>query len=425
MRASYTSSHLPSALQGNPFCEALPPLPEMANLMKALLRKPTGDFASRGAEASLRFMEVSSLLDTNFPREESAMLALRCLSMLLNSYGRNNPLSTESLRDLYGIDEKTFQRASSLPLQVDASSVLGWSGMGKTTMIRTVLELFPQVIQHEIYKGRQFVRTQVLYLSIDAPIAASPKGLILNIAASLDRALGLVGPDSYVSRHRSIRMSVEAQRVLITRALLANGVGLLHVDDLQRLSEGSRTLREAVSAMIIGIANTAGCSLLFSGTPDALSVLQSNFEVTRRANRRGSFVLHPPRGDDSEFFKALVIFLFKYQLVDNPVSPDDVLQSHLLRLTAGIPGVLVMLYVAAQETAIVTGRQLTSDFFNDVMRDQFGTLQAPIRKLNQMRRRGQIKWSRDLDQAIALQFRKDAADSVGNETDTLTESVTA
>lgn len=406
--ANYSTLHLPPSCHGNPFCEALPALPDIKGLMSALVRKPSGDFSARDQADVARFMEVSSLLDTNFPRQESLLLAMRCLSMLLNSYSRNHPLSTDTLRRLYDISGDAFGVAASLPLQVDASSVLGWSGMGKTTMIRTVLEFFPQVIQHECYQGQVFSRKQVVYLSVDAPVAASPKGLILNIAFALDRALGLTGPGSHVSQHQGSRLSVESQRVLITRALASSGVGLLHIDDLQRLGEGSRTHRDAVSAMIIGIANTAGCSLLFSGTLDALGVLQSNFEVARRANRRGSFLLQPPRDDEAEFFNTLVKFLFRYQLVRQPVAPTPELCRHLLNLTAGIPGVLVMLYVAAQETAVVTSRALDAQLFSDVMRDQFGTLQAPIRKLNRMRKQGALKWSSGLDQAIGQRLPRGA-----------------
>lgn len=406
--ANYSTLHLPQSFHGNPFCEALPALPDMKGLMSALVRRPAGDFSARDQADVARFMEVSSLLDTNFPRQESLLLAMRCLSMLLNSYSRNHPLSTDTLRRLYDISGDAFGSAASLPLQVDASSVLGWSGMGKTTMIRCVLKLFPQVIQHECYQGQEFSRKQVVYLSVDAPVAASPKGLILNIASALDQALGLAGPGSHVSQYQGSRLSVESQRVLITRALASSGVGLLHIDDLQRLGEGSRTHRDAVSAMIIGIANTAGCSLLFSGTLDALGVLQSNFEVARRANRRGSFLLKPPRDDEAEFFTTLVTFLFRYQLVRQPVAPTLELGRHLLNLSAGIPGVLVMLYVAAQETAVVTGRPLDAELFSDVMRDQFGTLQAPIRKLNRMRKGGVLKWSSGLDQAIGQRLARGA-----------------
>lgn len=420
--AHYSTSHLPQAACGNPFCEALPPFPSMEGLMSALVRKPAGNFKSRDLASSARFMEVSSLQDTNLPRQESLLLAMRCLSMLLNSYTRNHPLSTDTLRRLYGINDHAFGLATSMPLQVDASSVLGWSGMGKTTMIRSVLELFPQVIRHERYQGQEFSRKQVVYLSLDAPVSASPKGLILNIASALDRALGLAGPGSHVSQFQVSRLPVEAQRVLITRALASSGVGLLHIDDLQRLAEGSRTHRDATSAMIIGIANTAGCSLLFSGTLDALGVLQSNFEVARRANRRGSFVLQPPRDDDSEFFTTLVTFLFRYQLVNAPVAPTPELCRHLLNLTAGIPGVLVMLYVAAQETAVVTDRPLDVQLFGDVMRDQFSTLQAPIRTLNRMRKRGVLTWSSGLDQAIGQRLSRSSGNPDTFETDQALEA---
>lgn len=408
--ATYRTDWMPEFALGNPFCEALPPIPDQSKFISALLRMPRGTFNQRGRSDVGRFLEASTLLDINLPREESYLLAMRCVSMLLNTFSRNHPLSIETTRRLYSIDSQFFSNASALPLQVDAFSVLGWSGMGKTTLIRSVLELFPQVIQHSHYAGREFSRKQVVYLSVDAPVSGSPKGLILNIASALDRALGLSGTGSYVSQFYQSRASIETQRVLITRALATSGLGLLHVDDLQRLAEGSRSQRDAVSAMITGIANSAGCSLLFSGTIDALTVLQSTFEVARRSSRRGSIILEPPSDENSPFFFALVKFLFKFQLVEQPTVPTEELCKHLLRTTAGIPGVLVMLYVATQETSIASSRSLTKELFNEVMRDQFGALIAPLRKLNAARKRGSKIWSSDLDREL-----KDALDRNGTQ----------
>lgn len=407
--AIYRTDWLPEFAHGNPFCEALPPIPDQNKLTSALLRMPLGTFNQREGSEIGRFLETSTLLDINLPREESYLLAMRCMSMLINTFSRNHPLSIETTKRLYSIDSQFFSNASALPLQVDAFSVLGWSGMGKTTLIRTVLELFPQVIQHSQYAGREFSRKQVVYLSVDAPVSGSPKGLILNIAAALDRALGLSGTSSYVNQFYQSRASIETQRVLITRALATSGLGLLHIDDLQRLAEGSRSQRDAVSAMITGIANSAGCSLLFSGTIDALAVLQSTFEVARRSSRRGSIILEPPINETSPFFFALVKFLFKFQLVEQPVVPTEDLYKHLLKTTAGVPGVLVMLYVAMQETAIASGRSPTKELFDEVMRDQFGALIAPLRKLNAARKRGSKIWSSDLDREL-----RGALDKSGN-----------
>lgn len=408
--AVYSTVQLPEFAIGNPFIEALPLLPKLDLFTAALIRHPHGDFRSRNESDVVRFMNIASLLDINLPRPESTLLAMRCMSMLINSYHRNHPLSADTLRRMYSIDSTTFGQATHIPLQVDASSVLGWSGMGKSTMIRTVLELFPQVIHHENYSGKEFFRKQVVYLSVDAPISASPKGLILNIAAALDKALGLSGPGSYLNQFEGRGGSVETQRVLITRALISCGVGLLHIDDLQRLGEGTKTFRDAVSAMIIGIANTAGCSLLFSGTVDALSVLQSNFEVARRANRRGSIVLQPPTDENADFFTALVHFLFHHQLQDSLSTPTSLLCSNLLGLTAGNPGVLVMLYVATQETALLTGQALSLELFKDVLRDQFSALITPLKKLNLMRSRGNLSWDSELDRSIGHHISRQKRD---------------
>ena len=49
----------------------------------------------------------------------------------------------------------------------DSLSIIGISGIGKTTAIERLSLMYPQVIKHETYEGQSFNRTQIVWLKID------------------------------------------------------------------------------------------------------------------------------------------------------------------------------------------------------------------------------------------------------------------
>ena len=283
-------------------------------------------------------------------------------------------------------------------------TLLAWSGMGKTTLIASISALLPRMIEHTSYDGRRFFQKQVVWLSVDAPVNGSPKGFLLNIAQALDTALGLNGPARY--HDQMTELSAESMKVRIARALRSHCVGLLHVDDVQRWGEADAKTRTMSVAMLVGLSNTIGCALLLSGTLAALAVLQSNFESSRRANRRSAVMLQAAQDGEDPFFSSLVNFLFKYQLTLPAVAPTPELRQTLLYLTAGVPGVLTSLFVATQEAALLLGCPLSVELFREVMENDFGILSGSVKELRSLRAQGKNQWDAALDNQIAEFLKK-------------------
>lgn len=402
--AQYDAASVPSFGRGNPLCEALPPLPVESEFVEALVKRPRGDFSHSNTGAVSSFCEISSLLDINVPRPESRIIAVRIFSMLHNTYSKMAPFSPEFVRTVNDIDNYLFEQNERIEFQSDAMTLMAWSGMGKTTLIKSISALFPRVIEHTSYHGRPFFQKQVVWLSVDAPLNGSPKGFLLNIAQSLDIALGLHGPARY--HDQMIRLSAESMKVRIARALRSHCVGLLHVDDVQRWGEADSKTRSMSVAMLVGLSNTIGCALLLSGTLAALAVLQSNFESSRRANRRSAVMLQSAQDGEDPFFSGLVNFLFKYQLTVPAVAPTPELRQALLYLTAGVPGVLTSLFVATQETALLLGCPLSAELFREVMQNDFGILSDSVKELRSLCSKGKNQWDAALDKQIADFLKK-------------------
>lgn len=395
----YNASSVPSFCVGNPLSEALPPLPSDGGLVSALLKPPRGDFSLERAGCASSFYEISSLLDINVPRPESPIVTTRIFSMIHNTYARMNPLGPEFVRSVNEIDKELVQRNEKQEFQSDAMTLLAWSGMGKTTLIKSIAELLPRVIEHTTYKGQPFFQKQVVWLSVDAPVGGSPKGFMLNVAQALDTALELSGPARYQAALEGL--SAEAMKVHIARALRIHCVGLLHVDDVQRWGEADSKLRQTSVAMLVGLSNTIGCSLLLSGTAEALKVLQSSFESSRRANRRSAVILESPLEADDLFLTALIDYLFSFQVCQPQVAPTKAIRKLLLTLTAGVPGVLTSLYVATQETALTLNVPLSAALFQEVMQSDFGILSKSVKDLRALRSKGRNSWDPEVDKQFS------------------------
>ncbi len=69
-------------------------------------------------------------------------------------------------------------------------SVVGVSGLGKSTALQRVLSLYPQIIQHtERINGQKLYCQQIPYLVVQTPHDASIKALILDIYLQIDSLL--------------------------------------------------------------------------------------------------------------------------------------------------------------------------------------------------------------------------------------------
>lgn len=385
MQANYdTSGSIPSFAQGNPLAEALRLLPGGVELVRALWRPPAGDFVTLDQHRDLALMQVSTLRDMRVPSRLAEPLASRINSMIVNAYARRNPLDANWQRLM------TQLSAANLPTMVQRCStsemlvLSGDSGMGKTSMIRALLDMFPRCIHHTSYAGKKFNQVQVPVISIDAPINGSIAGLILSIGSALDEALDLTGARSYAASWNK-RFSIDALRTLMARALATHAVGLIHVDDFQRVGERNKTATVEACATIIGLANVVGSALIISGTPDMNKVLETSFEAARRATSRGTIRVTPAQSHLDPFHMKLMEKLFDHQLQKPRVALTDSLSALILNIAGGNIGTEVNLYVAAQEEAIRSGRTLSENLFKEVFDSQFSELAPALARANRRR----------------------------------------
>ena len=390
--AKYERNGLPLSMHGNPLLEALRFTKDAKEYLVALSGKPDIDLdASRSQDPLARIYDLRALKQLFVPYPNGAMFARAIDVAVRDAYADRNPFNPAAVADLYSTAEILRAQSADQDPQYGGIFLEGMSGMGKTRLIRRILSMYPQAIVHANYSGRAYHQTQVVWLSVTAPVAGSLKGLMLSLMRHRDRAAGVEGTAAalYPQYAGKKLASVEVMLDAFCAAAASDQLGILHIDDFQRVAE-SRANRVMILQFIINLSNAVKCPILFSGTPATLELLknekdQNALETARRLCSSGHFKLRRPASHEDPFFGVLAAALFKYQWVDKPLALDDTLLRTLYELTAGLPSVLTFLHRAAQRRVLESGKgALTVEDYGATWTEELGMLHRPLQALIKM-----------------------------------------
>lgn len=92
-------------------------------------------------------------------------------------------------------------------------TIIGTSGVDKSTSVEKILSLYPQTIVHSDYKGKAFPHYQLTWLKLDCPFDGSLKGLCNNFFLAFDHLLGDNTYHKYangICTHKHMRFDVES-----------------------------------------------------------------------------------------------------------------------------------------------------------------------------------------------------------------------
>ena len=331
----------------NPLIEALPPMLAGKELIHALACVPPYRESDRELSAGKRLQLLSFLYDFYQPLPMTLDLYCEVYNALQHCYGQYTSAKEASALQL----GYAAMQGKALTASVgggNSFSVIGVSGLGKSTALQRVLSLFPQIIEHRHYHGKQFFCHQVLYLVVQTPHDASIKALILDIYLQLDSLLGT----SYQRDALSKRLSVDVLVSQLNQIVRINHIGLLVIDELQNIAyrKGDGGIR--FLNFLVHLINGTGVSVCMVGTPRVLQVLQQEFRSARRTTG-----LICDRLENSTEFSLLLRGLWHYQYTRQNTALTPELQNWLYRKTQGVPDILVKLLYNAQKQCILDGRE--------------------------------------------------------------------
>lgn len=239
---------------------------------------------------------------------------------------------------------------------VTGFSMLGESGMGKTSTLKLILPLIPKKIIHHECNGEKFSQTQIVWLKIECPSTKSTKRLCRDFFEAVDKEVGT----TYKKKHANSRLEDLLSDMPMVAAELA--LGVLIIDEIQRLKRATKQGAQEMLDFFVELSNKIGVPIVLVGTPDAKEV----FENLKAMARRFEPMYLDNLAKDGDFERVLrKLWKFQYTNKETMISQDliDVFWDE----TRGVLDTMIKLYHDVQMYVIGGGNEtITPDIIRKV-----------------------------------------------------------
>ena len=243
-------------------------------------------------------------------------------------------------------------------------SLVGVSGVGKSTAVERILLTYPQVIRHYRYKGSNFPFTQIVWLKVECPHDGSLRSLSTFLLQGIDDVLGTNYQQQYASGRKGTNEILTAFAKLAT----IHGIGILVIDEIQNLCKCESHGQDEMLNYFVQLVNQLGLPVLLIGTPKADILLKTQLREARRACGEGAF--YWDRLDSKDEWPHIVRSLWKYQWTTGHCGLNQQLSDLLYDESQGITDIAVKLYMLSQWRAINDGKPMINDLIiRQVLRD--------------------------------------------------------
>ncbi|MEH2463228.1 hypothetical protein [Nostoc sp.] len=152
--ARYIDQKLPE-YNANPLIQALPPILSAKEFLNKVTRTPEFHEEEKELEAHYRFHCIERLSRYFDPQNKTVELQKVICALIMTGYLARNVLKPEYAsrsRQIYNAIKdgggKNLENYVNLPTSASGLTLIGPSGMGKSTNFQNILNLYPQVILH-------------------------------------------------------------------------------------------------------------------------------------------------------------------------------------------------------------------------------------------------------------------------------------
>jgi ABC-type dipeptide/oligopeptide/nickel transport system ATPase component len=371
--------------KGNPFIEALPPIYKEEEIGPLLRFDPGYDEQCRQWASELRLHLILDALRFVEPLSNHLALAQLLDGLLRSGYVGRNPFP----RKAHLLNHRTRlkrmkENLSVLPaLQLTGRevSIIGLSGVGKSTALRSIFALYDQIINHSRYHGQLFTVRQLVYLKLECPQDGSPAGLCKAFFKAVDR---LLETNTYRLYVKNGKRTVDEMMIDMAEVASRHFLGLLAIDEIQNLRDAKGNWAAQVHNFLVQLDNELGIPVVLVGTPKAQSILTGEFRRARRASGLGAFPWD--RMQEDEEWDVFTKALWKYQYVRKPIPYTDELRHALYFESQGITDLAVKVFMLAQIEAITGARndeeeEVTKGLMESVAQDRLRYMQRFLNAL--------------------------------------------
>ncbi|MDS0527609.1 ATP-binding protein [Clostridium sp. SHJSY1] len=367
--------------KGNPLIEALPDIDDKVQVIDKISSYPVFDNEEKKLPAHIRLHIIQRIFKYFQPLPMHLDLESRISRMLRQGYINRNPLSSEykmSLNHGYkDIENGVINNEELFVTTAAGFSLIGVSGMGKTTALNRILNTIPQVIAHDKYNGFPMSLTQLTWLKVDCPFDGSLKALCLNFLLSVDNVLGT----NYFERYNTARLSANTLLPIMNQVARSLNLGMLIIDEIQHLSLAKSGGAEKMLNYFVTLINTIGVPVVLVGTPKALGILQSEFRQARRGSGQGDMVWDRLKNDEQ--WILLLEGLWDYQWTNEKTELTTELSNIIYEESQGIIDIAIKLFVMAQVRAVSLGKKcITAAIIRNVAKENLKLVRPMLKALS-------------------------------------------
>ncbi len=344
-----------SEYTNNPFIEALPPIFNEDDVLERFMVTPRISVQDKESETNIRYHVLKRVKNFIQPLPIHFEVERRLSTLIRRGYLARNPLDRtflERVRVLHELreEEETAhkyidERLNYIRSTADSLSIIGISGIGKTTAIERLLLMYPQVIKHEEYKGQPFNRTQIVWLKIDCPYDGSLSTLCKSFFKAIDDLL----ETRYLEKFGYLNRVTSTMLLHMTSLASMYGIGVLVIDEIQHLLH-SKNDQEEMLNFFVTLSNTVGIPTVLIGTSKAQKLFKGNFRQARRAASEA--VIWDRMAEDSEEWEFFLETLWELQCLKTHSELTEETKKVFYYECQGITSVAVNLFILAQEQAL-------------------------------------------------------------------------
>ncbi|MCM3491000.1 ATP-binding protein [Alkalihalophilus marmarensis] len=340
----------------NPFIEALPPIFSEDNVLERFMVTPLITQQEKQSETNIRYHVLKRVKNFIQPLPIHFEVERRLSTLIRRGYLARNPLDKtflERIRVLHQLREDEEEahkyideRLNYLRSTADSLSIIGISGIGKTTAIERLLLMYPQVIKHETYEGQPFNRTQIVWLKIDCPYDGSLSTLCKSFFKAIDNLLGT----RYLEKYGYLNRVTSTMLLHMTSLASMYGIGVLVIDEIQHLLH-SKNDQEEMLNFFVTLSNTVGIPTVLIGTSKAQQLFKGNFRQARRAASEGA-IIWDRMAADSEEWEFFLETLWELQCLKTRSELTEDVKKAFYEECQGITSVAVNMFILSQERAL-------------------------------------------------------------------------
>lgn len=379
VEAQYKEQIIPD-YKRNPFIEALPNLLSPQEVIEKIANYPEYDKGERQLESFYRIHMIDRLFQVFQPLPMNLELERKVSRTVRQGYISRNPFDKRMAQDFY---REYHKRSENTVNNTDFHStslgftLIGVSGLGKTSSFVRILNLYPQIIIHSEYRNVPFSNYQVVWLKLECPFDASIKGLMYEFFAEIDRLLGT----NYYEKVVRTKATIDAMMTVMNQMVRNCSLGLLVIDEIQHLSMAKSGGSEKMLNFFVNLVNQVGVPVVLVGTPKAIPILQGDFRQARRGSGLGGDMMCD-RMQKDDVWDLFLNSIWRYQWTKKESPLTYEISAAMYEETQGIPDLVKKVFAIAQAHAIMTGKEeITTQIIRKVAKENLRLVQPMIAAL--------------------------------------------